>query len=227
MKAVLFDLDDTLYDEKEFVRSGFRAVTEYLARRTSRKPQTIQARLDEILQQQGRGKVFNTLLKEFDLNREVNVLLLLFVYRSHMPAIRLDEQCLPCFEFLRRAGCKLGIVTDGMASVQRRKIDTLALEKHVDVVLCTDELGAEHWKPSTIPFNVALELLEVPAAEAVYVGDNPDKDFIGPNRLGMTTVQLTKYCGPDAPAASSEEARARFRVRQLSELVDIVAGRPE
>lgn len=190
LEAVLFDLDNTLYPEEDFVRGGFRAVAEYLGAHLQRDPGALKARLLDILQEQGRGKVFDTLLAELGLDRRTWLHTLLFIYRSHRPVIALSPQVPAVLDNLKSQGLRLGLVTDGMASVQRRKIEALGLHRWLDVIVCTDELGNDCGKPSRVPFEVALTLLDIAPSRAAYVADDASKDFAGANELGMKSVRL-------------------------------------
>ncbi len=190
IRAILFDLDNTLYPEEEYVASGFRAVAEFLAKHKKLNAETLQKKMMSILHAQGRRRVFNTLLAELNLNSPTWMRTLLLVYRSHRPAIFLCPQVNSTLVALRNRGLQLGLVTDGAASVQRRKIAALDLEQYIDVIVCTDELGHGRAKPSPVPFEVALTLLGVPADQTAYIADDESKDFAGPNRVGMRSVHL-------------------------------------
>ena len=193
MKAVLLDLDDTLYPEMSFVRSGFAAVAAHLAPKLDRSAAVIEARLAAILARDGRGRVFDSLLEQYGVHDALAPLVLLQIYRSHPPRIALDPEVRPTLAALRGRGLALGVITDGMGSVQRRKLAALGLDQQVDLVLCTDELGPRRGKPSEVPFRVALQLLGVPARSAVYVGDDDSKDFVAPRALGMRSVRSTRW----------------------------------
>jgi carbamoyl-phosphate synthase large subunit len=207
-RAVLFDLDNTLYPEEEFVISGFRAVAVCLSEHTKLTAETLEKKMWHILHTQGRARVFNTLLAELDLDSVVWLRTLLLVYRSHQPRISLFPEVESGLVALKKRGLRLGLVTDGIASVQRRKVAALNLERHLDVIVCTDELGAGCSKPSTIPFEAAMTLLGFAPNETIYLADDLSKDFAGPNRLGVKSVQvgLSKLVGvkrqpvPDDPA---------------------------
>lgn len=188
MRAVLFDLDNTLYPEEEFVRSGFQAVAEFLAARSGLRSEEIFDRILELFQSRGRGRIFNTVLEQLKLDARQWLKPLLLVYRSHRPDIALFPEAEKVLKTLKNKGVRLGLVTDGMASVQKRKITALGLEQKLEVMVCTDELGPGCAKPSTVPFETALTLLGVPPECAAYVGDDPGKDFAGPNRLGMKSI---------------------------------------
>lgn len=225
MKAVLFDLDNTLYPEIEFVKSGFRTVARYLSSRYHFDESALFTQMLHILQRDGRGKVFDTLLHKLNLYTEERVKLLVYLYRSHCPTICLYEDTLPTLEYLRRRGMLLGIVTDGMASVQRNKITALGLDKLFDVIICTDEMGKECWKPSVIPYKAALDFLQVRSSEATYVGDDTSKDFLGPNSLGMLTIQVNRSMQKNSIDIISGATKAKFVVKELREILAIVEGR--
>jgi len=223
--AVLFDLDDTLYPEIEFVKSGFRAAARYLSLRYHFSEDSLVKQMLDILRRDGRGKIFDTLLRYLGLYTEEKVRLLVYLYRSHRPTIHLYEDVLPTLECLRRYGTRLGIITDGMASVQRNKIAALGLNNLFDVIVCTDELGKECWKPSTIPYKIALELLEAPPSEAVYVGDDPSKDFLAPNSMGMLTIQVNRQTYQNLKQESIPEvAAAGFVIKRLKQILPIIRG---
>lgn len=190
LQAVLFDLDNTLYPEEEFVTGGFRAVAEFLAKYKNGDADTLQKRMLHLLHAQGRRRVFNTLLAELNLDSPVWLRTLVLLYRSHRPAVQLFPGVEVALAGLKARGLRLGLVTDGAASVQRRKIAALDLDRHMDVIVCTDELGAGCAKPSTVPFEVALTLLGVASNQAAYLADDTSKDFAGPNRLGIQSVQV-------------------------------------
>ncbi|HDG96904.1 MAG TPA: HAD family hydrolase [Desulfobacterales bacterium] len=223
--AVLFDLDDTLYPEIEFVKSGFRAAARYLSSRYHFGEDSLVKQMLNILRRDGRGKIFDTLLHQLGLYTEEKVRLLVYLYRSHRPTIHLYEDVLPTLECLRRYGTRLGIITDGMASVQRNKIAALGLNNLFDVIVCTDELGKDCWKPSTIPYKIALELLEARPSEAVYVGDDPSKDFLAPNSIGMLTVQVNRQTYQNLKQESIPKvAAARFVIKGLKQILPIIRG---
>jgi putative hydrolase of the HAD superfamily len=190
LQAVLFDLDNTLYPEEQFVVGGFRAAARFLAKRAKLDSERLLERMLEILHSDGRGRVFDILLKEIEIDCGAWLPSLLHVYRSHRPIISLFPDAAGVLRTLKQRGLRLGLVTDGLASVQRRKIAALGLEAYMDPIVCTGELGQGRAKPSPIPFEVALTLLDVAAKNVAYVADDISKDFAGPNRLGMKSVRV-------------------------------------
>jgi len=217
IKAVVFDLDDTLYPERLYVRSGYRAVAEHL-----RSALGSRRRFEDWLWGRfNRGQAagaFDALNEHFDLGlSRTRIGELVDVYRRHRPDIR-------CFdgieELLERlgAGCRLGLLTDGFMPGQRLKLDALKLRPFFDAVVFTEEMGRRCWKPSPAGFRRISELLETPHASCAYVADNPAKDFVAPNALGWRTVQYLQPRQIHAAKAAPEGGRPQSIVRRPSEL---------
>lgn len=135
IKGVIFDLDDTLYSEKEYVKSGYKAVSEYLGG-------GYEEQLWKFFEE---GKpAIDELLKE--LGRESEKKQTLAIYRKHKPKIHLYDGVVSLLNYLRCKGIKVGIITDGRPEGQRNKIDMLKLKELVDDIIITDELGGIQFK---------------------------------------------------------------------------------
>jgi putative hydrolase of the HAD superfamily len=217
-RAVLFDLDDTLYPEMEFVLGGFRAVAKWLAPRLRADEGALYEDLAEALRRDGRGQVFDSVLRSKDAWTEELARACLWVYRSHRPSLSLYREAAAILKRLKNEGLRLGVVTDGMGAVQQAKIDALGLRAMVGVVVCTDLLGPDASKPSGLGYRAALETLGVAAEEAVYVGDNPRKDFVWPNAHGMVSVHVRRAGSPADPPDLPAHAAAKHEIANLTEL---------
>jgi putative hydrolase of the HAD superfamily len=191
MRAVLFDLDDTLYPEIEFVRSGFAAAASYVARRHGLDPTRAARRMMELLHSDGRGRIFDRFLEELDLDFGAEASpTMLYIYRTHHPVLAPYPDVSSVLNRLADAGLRLGVLTGGLASVQRRKLDALELGVTLDAVVIVGELPTIMAKPAAAPFRVAIELLDVPSSEITYVGNDPYKDFAGAREAGMHTIRV-------------------------------------
>lgn len=182
LNAIIFDLDDTLYGEKEYVRSGYRAIADTLHQVGRMEEKLWQAfeqnksAIDEVLTAEN---IYTEKLKQKCLS----------VYRLHQPDIHLYEGVKELLCQLRIDGYKVGIITDGRPEGQRAKIKALGLNELVDHIIVTDELGGvEYRKPNKAAFVRMQELLGVPFDVMCYVGDNMKKDFIAPEHLGMKWI---------------------------------------
>jgi putative hydrolase of the HAD superfamily len=229
MELVLFDLDDTLYPELEYVYSGFWHVSRCLFNANDEREKVYQ-RMVEFFDED-RGHVFDNLAREisarksvlFPLKQEDSTLVSWMIneYRAHVPEIKLDQGTISILEMLKKHGLKIGLITDGIAAVQKRKVEALGVRDLIDYVIYTDDLAPnrEYWKPSPYPFELALKYASVKPANACYIGDNPSKDFDGPSKLGMYTVWLRRDSGVYSCARIT--TKPDFEVRSLLEIRDI------
>lgn len=178
IKGVIFDLDDTLYSEKEYVRSGYKAVSDYLGgdyeERLWKFFEAGQPAIDELL---------------IEIGRENEGDMAVGIYRSHKPCIHLYDGVTELFEQLKAKGIKIGIITDGRPEGQRNKLEALGVKHMADDIIITDELGGIQFrKPCDIAFRIIQNRWKMNSEDIVYVGDNPIKDFQAPQQLGMNCV---------------------------------------
>jgi putative hydrolase of the HAD superfamily len=188
LKAVVFDMDDTLYPESAYVLSGFRAVADWAAEQYQWGAEDSYQDLARLFNEGVRGDTFNRwLTAQGHTMPEAGAEECVRVYRGHQPTLKPYED-IP--ELLRalKPRYKLGVVSDGYLTVQQAKFKALALTEWFDAVVFSDQWGQDAWKPSPRPFVEVLALLGVEGPDAVYIGDNPTKDFIGARQVGMKTL---------------------------------------
>ncbi len=189
-QAIVFDLDDTLYPEEAYVHSGFRAVSAWGAEHLDVPATQGYIELERLFREGVRGNNFDAWLAGHGLSADGVVGELVRIYRGHVPAIEPFPDVAPLLERLAVEHA-LGLLSDGWAEVQNIKLDALRLRAHFDAVVITDELGGQAWKPSPRGFEVLLARLGgVPPGRAVYVSDNPVKDFLGARRAGLRSIRV-------------------------------------
>ena len=188
-KGFIFDMDDTLFCERDFVFSGYRAVASKVYTDHS---VDIEGELRALFLRGGRGDLFSLALNSFDVPfDESYVKGLVDIYRSHRPNIRPFLDVIPTLDFLKKRGVKIGLVSDGWLSVQQRKLMSLGIDRFFDSIVFTDSInGVKSWKPAVDGFNECLKELKLEPSESIYIGDNPQKDFIGAKSLGMNTIRV-------------------------------------
>jgi len=188
--ALIFDLDDTLYLEREYVWSGFRAVAAWAAEHLGLPQDRGFERLCMLFEQGVRRDTFNQWLGLWGVFDETLVPQLVSVYREHWPDIAPFSIAPALLEHFHRF-CRLGLVSDGYLNVQERKLEALNLRPFFDVVVFPDREGRDAWKPNPKPFYEALEQLgNIAPTESLYIADNPTKDFLAPRRLGMGSIRI-------------------------------------
>jgi putative hydrolase of the HAD superfamily len=217
--ALVFDLDDTLYPEREFVLGGMTAAGRWLQRERGIRGFAAVAR--SLFRDGVRGTIFDETLRRLCLD-DASVLVpqLVAVYRAHRPKLTMHPDARWAIGRFRRR-FKLGLITDGYARTQRNKVASLGLEADFDALVFTDDLGREHWKPSPRPFRQMMHALGCAGPDCIYVGDNPAKDFLAPNRLGWLTVQIIRPDGEYHGASTDalpQGHRPRHVIRSLREL---------
>lgn len=220
VKAVVFDLDDTLYYELEYVYEGFKEVTNYLSYTYSLNFNLILDRMKKILVEKGRGSVFDEICMENEL--DCNILKLVDIYRSCIPKLELYEDSKFILEKLKKKNIKIGIITDGDKNVQNLKLKALGLDKYCDKIIITDEYGKEFWKPNTRSYIDMINYFNIKANEMIYVGDNPTKDFIGCKKVGIKTVRIIRELGDHITKRMDSKYEADIEIKNLFQLEEIM-----
>jgi putative hydrolase of the HAD superfamily len=187
--GIVFDLDDTLYLERDYIASGFRAVVSSLRGRYQIEEEELYDFLWENFLTGVRTDGFDRLLNQYPL-ADATVAELVEMYRSHTPVLKLDDSVRKTLESLRVRGYRLGIITDGRLEGQIKKVAALGVQELVDEIIYTDRFGIEFWKPHSRAFELIASTLDIPHENLAYVADNPLKDFVAPNRLGWQTIRL-------------------------------------
>lgn len=210
---LIFDLDEVLYDEITFVKSGLDSVSNYLYNKFSVPRKDSKRYLDKRLQKE-RGKILDCLLEEFGLYSKKRVRECLSVYRFHIPKIQLYEDADKCLKRLNEF--PIYIVTDGNKIVQKNKLQALGLYQRVKHCYLTSNYGLQHTKPSPYCFLKICEKENVKPSDVIYIADNPSKDFVGIKPLGFRTIRLLK--GRYKNMKKEKKYEAEFTIKSLSQL---------
>lgn len=183
--AVIFDLDDTLYSEKDYVRSGYKLIAETF------KILEMEKELWDVFEKG--GKAIDEVLKKHNLLDKKEEALQ--IYRYQIPNIKLYDGVKEMISRIKLKK-KVGIITDGRPEGQRAKIKALKLDEIIDNIIITDELGGiEYRKPNSKAFELMQERVNVPFGKMIYVGDNIKKDFVACEKLGIKSMRYNNYNG--------------------------------
>lgn len=180
IQAIIFDMDDTLYLERDYVRSGFDAVGESIS-----CPEFGAFCWDKFLEGV-RGNTFDLALKAFP-SIDLDTRALVEIYRTHVPKISL---CPDALELVCTTRLRTGLISDGPIQSQRSKFRALGLLPWIECPIFTQETCAP--KPAPAAFQLMAYTLNTPYHNCLYIGDNPKKDFAGAKEIGMTTVRIRR-----------------------------------
>ena len=219
VRVFCFDLDDTLFSESDYVESGLRAAGA-LVDSDAPGPEPAGAWLVALWRRERARDAFQRLLLWRGLDAEVWLARLKEAYRAHQPEIQPRAGVLDALRALTDRGARLAIVSDGLLDVQRRKWAALRLPFAFAPIVFTDERGRPYWKPHPWAFELVMQS-HPPPARFFYVGDNPTKDFIAPNRLGWTTVMVRDRRNLHPTASAAGDASPHRTVESLAALVDL------
>jgi putative hydrolase of the HAD superfamily len=189
--CAVFDIDDTLYLERDYVHSGFEAVGRWAAK---------WLHIDDFAERcwgrflgGRRSSIFDEVLSEFGQQPTAEVLsALVEVYRTHTPSIALAADA---YDALNAISCttSIAVVSDGPAASQSRKVEALGLASFAAPIVLTEALGTEFRKPHPRAFELVSQCR--PASVYAYIADNPLKDFAAPKQLGWITIRVRRPDG--------------------------------
>ncbi len=223
-KAVLFDLDDTLIAEEDFIKSGYQTIAQLLAGRCGLLWEDLYEELLALYKADAKN-VFNRILDAHGIPyAKEEILALVAEYRSHMPDVSFFDDVLPTLTILRKRGVKLGIISDGYAVTQQNKVAALKAEKLFDHIILTDTLGRDYWKPDKRAFFMMKEAFGLDFSEMVYVGDNPEKDFYIGKDYPILTVRIERGNGVYRGRAYLGGIKEKMRIGSLLELLPLTEG---
>ena len=193
LDVVVLDIDDTLYLERDYVRSGLCAVSEWAIAELGLSGVFDLAWSE--FECGRRGDIFDRALRSLGHAPDDDVVArMVAIYRQHEPAIALVEDAR---RFLASDGPRRGIavVSDGPLESQRAKARALGLERWAEPIVLTAAYGKDYSKPSPLAFRFVQDRFGVDARACWYIADNPAKDFGGPRSLGWHTVRISRPGG--------------------------------
>lgn len=185
ISAVIFDLDNTLYNEEDYfieVFSRYKATSECVDK--------IRKLFQNGLRQQSRD-VFGDVLRYLNKYTPEAQEKLFDLYKMSDVNIALDQDAEMALIKIKASGLLVGVLTNGVVVAQKNKVRCLALDNKVDQIIYAREHG--HEKPATDSFQYMAACLGVSPGECVVIGDHPVNDIQGAANAGMEAIQMLKY----------------------------------
>jgi putative hydrolase of the HAD superfamily len=176
----IFDLDDTLYSEVDFLKSAFQHIGIQL--QGDLNTNITQEMLDLYY---SKANVFESVVNKYGSTiQDLSISMLLKMYREHLPDIKLSKEVRKFLKELTSRNILSGLITDGRSVTQRNKLKALELANYFEDVIISEEFGSE--KPD--PRNFLYFEKKYPNKEFWFVADNTSKDFIVPSKLEWNLV---------------------------------------
>ena len=178
---IVFDLDDTLYKEIDFVKSAYIYINNYIKIRYNID---LSKKINECIA--NRINFFDLINSKLNKNQNFPIEKFLELYRFHYPNINLSEDATTFLDKILRLNMEFSIITDGRSISQKNKIKALGLNDLAKNIIISEETGFE--KPHLNNFKI-LERIYT-KKKLVYIADNTSKDFLAPNSLNWDTICL-------------------------------------
>ncbi|MCM1415185.1 MAG: HAD-IA family hydrolase [bacterium] len=230
IRAVIFDLDGTLYDYDTLDREAFRQVQELVLEQLGvNEEQSSEAfrrarlatkkNLGETATSHSRMLYFQKTLEYLDIRP---LYLALEMYETYWGVFLRNMKLYPgvdkLLEALHEKYVRVAVCTDLLAHIQHRKLKVLNLTDDVDCLVTSEEAGAE--KPSPKIFEMCLEKLRLYPKEVCFVGDSFEKDVKGAAAAGMRAI----WFNPEKAAAPEGSGDVAFEtVSSHDELYALLA----
>lgn len=176
---IVLDLDDTLYKESDYQFSGFKNIINNL--NDIYKIKTNYRFISKSIKE--KKNVLKELLKKYNLKKST-IHSLLWLYRLHKPKINLAKDVKKSIKIFEKISLGVAILTDGRSITQRLKLKALGID-HLPAYISEDYNDK---KPSIKRFKLIMR--NMPAKYYIYIGDNPSKDFLAPNKLKWFSVGI-------------------------------------
>ena len=236
-RAVLFDLDDTLFDDQFSSRAGLAVLRSTFPMLASEPFPTFERRYRVILEEthlhvltgaltpaEARRERFTRFLSEsFPASSEDVESAAALYAAAHRASRRPVPGVLALLQHLR-THVKIGVVTNNVVVEQVEKLRELGMESLVDVLVVSEEVGVA--KPHPAIFHAALERLACAPDEVVMVGDSWENDILGASRVGIRSVWLNRYAAPHPDETVAPQLTELAPLDQIAGLLLFGSGSP-
>jgi FMN phosphatase YigB (HAD superfamily) len=213
-RAVIFDMDDTLYPYRHHRLEAFKALAAFLAREHGCDAGTIERHLMRATRDDDRGAEVQACLQAVGLPAAL-LDECLEIMGAHQPDLQLPVSSARVLTSLRRSGWKVGVLTNGPKAMQERKVRALRLDERVDVVVYATNCGTGRGKPDVEPFHEVVRQLGVSCSAAVVVGDDERCDVGGALAAGLQAIRCCAW------VVGEPTTRAAAVVNRLSRVPDV------
>ncbi|MED4400908.1 HAD family hydrolase [Metabacillus fastidiosus] len=219
IKAIVFDMDDTLYDEKDYVQSGLTVLDNWV--KFKFKVNGFYETAMTLFEAGERESLFNKTFELLKIRADKKTMNeMLNRYRAHIPQIKLFDDVNWVLSNLTKE-IKVGLLSDGHIEQQANKVRALRIRGRFHSIILSDRFGRQNWKPSSVPYEHMCMALEVSHYDCLYIGSNVSKDFITAKRLGWKTVHIDRGNNNFPHTIEDKEYAAHYKINNLQKLSHI------
>ena len=217
MIAIFFDLDNTIYDSRQYFLGALNEISGYLAKAAKLPRQKIYQELTRLWQKKTSfyPYLFDDLLKELNIESKELVKEVVNLFNGYRGRLKPYPGALPALKKMKKLGYKLGIITDGNVKRQQAKISLLGIKDFFEVIIYTKKIRP---KPSKKSFLAAVKKMKINPKDAYYVADNPLVDFKGAKEIGMKTARLLQGEFKSIP----KNKYIDYEIKKFSEILNLV-----
>ena len=189
LKAVGFDLDNTIYLHKDFEFEVYKKISKLVSRKYKIKKEKYFDNLVQLFNNNKQIETFNKAMIKTVCHLPVDwdqfvLEEILQIYRNFKPDLKPDETIINLIKFFNNAGLITVLITNGNSNVQNNKIDALGIRNYFEKIYISDDCNRKARKPALTMFEMFLKDFDVEPSECLYIGDNIETDRIC-ERIGI------------------------------------------
>ena len=224
IRAVFFDIDDTLYDTSGFAAIARRAAVKSMVHNGLKCTEDEgYAQLMEIIKEKGSNysKHFNILVEQINGVEDPLIIVngIITYHNTKFAMLKLEPESFSILLYLKSQGYKVGLITNGKELKQWEKLVRLGVYPFFDDVVTSESVGVE--KPNPEIFNIAMERLGVTAGTSLMIGNNFNADILGACEAGMQAMLINSRITTEQQEVL-DELGYNHMVEELNSLIDLM-----
>ncbi len=224
IRAVFFDMDDTLYDTSGFAAIARRAAVKSMVHNGLKCTEDEgYAQLMEIIKEKGSNysKHFNILVEQINGVEDPLIIVngIITYHNTKFAMLKLEPESFSILLYLKSQGYKVGLITNGKELKQWEKLVRLGVYPFFDDVVTSESVGVE--KPNPEIFNIAMERLGVTAGTSLMIGNNFNADILGACEAGMQAMLINSRITTEQQEVL-DELGYNHMVEELNSLIDLM-----
>ncbi|MCE5324011.1 HAD family hydrolase [bacterium] len=217
-RAVVFDLDNTLYAERSYRDAAYWSIAVRLGRRFGWRADKVHKHLLHVVDSLDEHAAFERLLQDFGMDDSyVSACIeqvIVPAYTTCVCNLELYDDARSLLRELTQRNIPIGLVTNGSKQMQWNKIRLLDIQRYFKCIIVAGEhFDRDRWKPHQAPFEMCFTRLGMNPADCLYVGDSPELDVPGAASLGAKVLLIRR----DAKSTNASDC---IQLNNLTRVMD-------